>query len=104
MVMKNLKSFIRWFGKIFWFRKPNLIPQIPKILHGFYDRDLISEEVLIKWGSKVSKKYVPKDVSKKLERLLNHLLNGYKKLKKKKKKKKVMMNKFLLKKNNNKLY
>ena len=41
--------------KDFWFRKPNLIPQIPKILHGFYDRDLISEEVLIKWGSKVSK-------------------------------------------------
>ena len=84
--------------KDFWFRKPNLIPQIPKILHGFYDRDLISEEVLIKWGSKVSKKYVPKDVSKKLERLLNHLLNGYKKLKKKKKKKKVMMNKFFKKK------
>lgn len=45
-----------------------LISQTPKILHAFYDRDLISEDVIIRWGSKVSKKYVPKDVSKKVRK------------------------------------
>ncbi|CAI5759885.1 unnamed protein product [Candida verbasci] len=54
--------------RFFGLEQPELIPQIPKILHSFYDKDLISEEVLIKWGSKVSKKYVPKDISKKVRK------------------------------------
>lgn len=62
------KALLGGLERFFGLEKPNLIPQIPKILHGFYDRDLISEEVLIKWGSKVSKKYVPKDVSKKVRK------------------------------------
>ncbi|KAI3405199.1 TIF5 [Candida oxycetoniae] len=48
--------------------KPELIPQTPKILHGFYERDLLGEEVIIPWGQKISKKYVPKDVSKKVRK------------------------------------
>ncbi|KAL6451651.1 TIF5 Eukaryotic translation initiation factor 5 [Candida maltosa Xu316] len=62
------KSLLGGLERFFGLEKPSLIPQIPKILHAFYDKDLLSEEVLIHWGSKVSKKYVPKDVSKKVRK------------------------------------
>lgn len=44
--------------------KPTLIAKVPQILLAFYNKDLLGEAEIIKWGSKVSKKYVPKDVSK----------------------------------------
>ena len=42
--------------------------KIVKILHQYYDKDLISEEVVTKWGSKASKKYVDLSTSKKIRR------------------------------------
>ncbi|KAK7207421.1 domain found in IF2B/IF5-domain-containing protein [Myxozyma melibiosi] len=48
--------------------QPDLIPAIPKILHMYYNYDLISEEVVTKWGSRASKKYVDKDTSKKVRK------------------------------------
>ncbi|WLF81170.1 eukaryotic translation initiation factor 5 [Lodderomyces elongisporus] len=62
------KSLLGGLERFIGITKPELIPQTPKILHGFYDRDLLSEEVIIPWGSKVSKKYVPKDISKKVRK------------------------------------
>lgn len=63
------KSLLGGLERLIGLLYPNeLVPQTPKILHAFYDRDLISEEVIIRWGSKVSKKYVPKDVSKKVRK------------------------------------
>lgn len=47
---------------------PELIPQIPKILHALYDSDILEEDVIIAWGSKASKKYVDKDISKKVRK------------------------------------
>lgn len=44
--------------------EPSLVSKVPQILLAFYNKDLLSEQEIIKWGSKVSKKYVPKDVSK----------------------------------------
>jgi len=43
-----------------------LIPKTAHILKCFYDQDLVEEEVLLEWGSKVSKKYVAKDISEKI--------------------------------------
>jgi len=43
-----------------------LIPKTAHILKMFYDLDLVEEEVLLEWGSKVSKKYVAKDISEKI--------------------------------------
>ncbi|CUS22169.1 LAQU0S04e09758g1_1 [Lachancea quebecensis] len=46
----------------------DLIPTLPKILVQLYNNDIVSEEVIIKFGTKCSKKFVPKDVSKKVRR------------------------------------
>ncbi|KAI5967191.1 TIF5 [Candida margitis] len=62
------KALLGGLERLIGLSYPSLIPQTPKILHTFYDSDLISEEVIIRWGSKVSKKYVPKEVSKKVRK------------------------------------
>ncbi|KAG5358036.1 putative eukaryotic translation initiation factor 5 [Yarrowia sp. B02] len=47
---------------------PELIPAVPKILFKLYELDLVSEEVAKKWGTKVSKRYVDKETSKKVRK------------------------------------
>lgn len=47
---------------------PDLIPLLPKILMALYQLDVIEEEVVTTWGTHVSKKYVDKDVSKKVRK------------------------------------
>ncbi|KAI0105483.1 domain found in IF2B/IF5-domain-containing protein [Nemania sp. FL0031] len=42
--------------------------KIVKILHQLYDKDLVSEETVTKWGTKASKKYVDLPTSKKIRR------------------------------------
>ncbi|KAI8303619.1 putative eukaryotic translation initiation factor 5 [Colletotrichum sp. SAR11_59] len=47
---------------------PELYTQIVKILQLYYNFDLLSEEVAIRWGSKASKKYVDVATSKKVRK------------------------------------
>ena len=65
---RHEKAFLggteRFVGK----ERPNLVPQIPKILLGYYQEDLVSEDVLKNWGSKASKKYVDVATSKKVRK------------------------------------
>ncbi|KAI1094528.1 domain found in IF2B/IF5-domain-containing protein [Rostrohypoxylon terebratum] len=42
--------------------------KIAKILHQLYDKDLVSEDMIKKWGTKASKKYVDIATSKKIRR------------------------------------
>lgn len=53
---------------------PELIPQVPAILLGYYQNDLVSEEVLKAWGSKASKKYVDLPTSKKVRKAAEKFL------------------------------
>ena len=62
------KSFLGGLERYLGLENQALISALPKILVTVYDKDLISEEVITSWGSKVSKKYVPKDVSKKVRK------------------------------------
>lgn len=62
------KSFLGGLERFLGLDKPDLINQLPAILMALYDNDIISEETIIDWGSKVSKKFVPKDVSKKVRK------------------------------------
>lgn len=43
-----------------------LMPKTPHILKLLYDQDFVDEEVMIEWGSKVSKKYVSKKTSEQI--------------------------------------
>merc|ERR1712241_617188 len=45
---------------------------------GFYDADLIDEEVILEWGKKVSKKYVSKDLSEKIHEKVKPFLTWLK--------------------------
>ncbi|KAF7520655.1 hypothetical protein PCG10_009007 [Penicillium crustosum] len=47
---------------------PELVAQIPAILLGYYQNDLVSEETLKAWGAKTSKKYVDISTSKKIHK------------------------------------
>ncbi|KAJ5770556.1 uncharacterized protein N7511_002607 [Penicillium nucicola] len=47
---------------------PALVAQIPAILLGYYQNDLVSEETLKAWGAKTSKKYVDISTSKKIHK------------------------------------
>lgn len=62
------KAFLGGLERLLGLQFPQLIPTLPKILVKLYDKELISEEVIINWGSKVSKKYVPKETSKKVRK------------------------------------
>jgi translation initiation factor 5 len=72
---RHEKSFLggteRFVGK----DHPELISQLPAILLGYYQNDLITEDVLKSWGSKASKKYVDLQTSKKVRRAAEPFLN-----------------------------
>lgn len=62
------KAFLGGLERFLGLEKPELIPALPKILMKLYDKELLSEEVILSWGQKVSKKYVSKDISKKVRK------------------------------------
>ena len=48
---------------------PDLVAQVPKILLAFYNGDVLSEEALLKWGSKKSSsRFVDKETSRKVRK------------------------------------
>ncbi|KAL7929979.1 domain found in IF2B/IF5 domain-containing protein [Trichoderma chlorosporum] len=47
---------------------PDILQQVVKILQLYYHHDLVSEEVVVPWGSKASKKYVDVSTSRKVRK------------------------------------
>ena len=48
---------------------PDLIVQVPKILLAFYNGDILTEEALLKWGSKKSSsRFVDKESSRRIRK------------------------------------
>lgn len=62
------KAFLGGLERFLGLDNPALIPAVPKILMKLYDKELLSEDAIVAWGLKVSKKYVSKDVSKKVRK------------------------------------
>ena len=61
----------RYFGN----DEPEAIPQgVPKVLMALYQADVLDEEIITQWGTHVSKKYVDKDVSKKVRKAAEPIL------------------------------
>lgn len=47
---------------------PDMYQEVVKILQLYYHHDLVSEEVVTKWGTKASKKYTDLSISKKVRK------------------------------------
>lgn len=47
---------------------PDMYQQVVKVLQLYYHHDLITEDVVTKWGSKASKKYTDLSTSKKVRK------------------------------------
>ncbi|KAL6247582.1 eukaryotic translation initiation factor 5 [Rhinocladiella similis] len=63
---KHMKAFLGGTERFVGNDHPDLITQIPAILMGYYQHDLLSEEVAKAWGAKASKKYVDISTSRKV--------------------------------------
>jgi translation initiation factor 5 len=63
-LLGGTERFIGLRGK----ENPELFGQVSKILSIYYNEDLISEDVVTKWGTKASKKYVDLATSKKVRK------------------------------------
>lgn len=62
------KALLGGLERFIGLQHPDLIKEVPNILFKLYDADIISEDVVERWGTKASKRYVPKDVSKKVRK------------------------------------
>ncbi|KAK9370853.1 domain found in IF2B/IF5-domain-containing protein [Lipomyces kononenkoae] len=62
------KAFLGGTERFIGLEHPELISSIPKILHQYYSYDIVSEGAILKWGSRASKKYVDKEISKKVRK------------------------------------
>ncbi|CCH42602.1 Eukaryotic translation initiation factor 5 [Wickerhamomyces ciferrii] len=65
---KHEKAFLGGLERFLGKDKPELLSQISKILLQVYENDIVDEETIKDWGSKVSKKYVSKEISKKVKK------------------------------------
>ncbi|KAJ9127422.1 hypothetical protein QFC24_000830 [Naganishia onofrii] len=64
---KAQKAFLGGLERYVGVTHPELTPLMPKVLMALYQADILDEEILIYWGTHTSKKYVDKDVSKKVK-------------------------------------
>ncbi|KAJ5234775.1 uncharacterized protein N7469_003943 [Penicillium citrinum] len=65
---RHEKAFLGGTERFVGQDRPALLGQIPAILLGYFQNDLVSEETLKAWGSKTSKKYVDISTSKKIHK------------------------------------
>lgn len=65
---RHEKSFLGGTERFVGQDRPALLTQIPAILLGYFQNDLVSEETLKAWGAKTSKKYVDIATSKKIHK------------------------------------
>lgn len=65
---KHQKALMGGIERLVGIDHPELIPSIPKLLMVLYQADILTEEFIKSWGTHVSKKYVDRDVSKKVRK------------------------------------
>ena len=65
---KHEKAFLGGTERMVGVERPNLTAQVSAILMKYYDNDLVTEKVLLGWGTKSSKKYVDIATSRKVRK------------------------------------
>lgn len=63
-LLGGVERFIGLRGR----ENPDIYPQTPKILMVLYNEEIVTEEVITKWGTKASKKYIDLPTSKKVRK------------------------------------
>lgn len=63
---KAQRYLIGGLEQVIAMHKDTLMNKVPGLLKVLYDLDILNEQVIIDWSDKVSKKYVPKDVSQEI--------------------------------------
>lgn len=71
---KHMKAFLGGTERFVGNDHPDLIPQVPAILMGYYQHDLVGEDVAKAWGQKASKKYVDISTSRKVRQAAEKFL------------------------------
>jgi translation initiation factor 5 len=72
---KAEKNLLGGLERFIGLTHPDLIPQVPKILLAFYNGEVLSEDALLKWGSKkASGRFVDKDISRKVRKAASPFL------------------------------
>ena len=71
---KHQKSLLGGIERLVGLQHPDLIPSVPKILMAFYQVDVLEEDVVKQWGTHVSKKYVDREISKKVRKAAEPML------------------------------
>lgn len=64
--LKAQKYLIGGVELVISLHKESLLPKVPAIFKIMYDADILEEKVLLDWGSKISKKYVSKELSQEI--------------------------------------
>jgi translation initiation factor 5 len=65
---KHQKSLLGGVEKLLGEIYPDALPSVPKVLMALYQIDVLDDEVVQYWGTHASKKYVDKEISKKVRR------------------------------------
>lgn len=65
---KHQKSLLGGIERFVGLVHPDLVTAVPKILMELYQIDVLDEELVTQWGTHVSKKYVDKEISKRVRK------------------------------------
>ncbi|KAJ2754158.1 eukaryotic translation initiation factor 5 [Coemansia aciculifera] len=65
---KHQRAVIGGFERLIEERQDALLAKTPAILKALFDEEIVEEEAFLEWGKKPSKKYVDKDVAKKIHK------------------------------------
>lgn len=76
--LKAQKYFIGGIEQIIALHKDLLLPKVPAILKILYDADILEEKALLDWDSKISKKYVSRDLSEEIHAKAQPFINWLK--------------------------
>jgi len=75
---KHQKALLGGIERLVGVDYTQLIPAVPKILMAYYQGEVLDEEIIVQWGTHVSKKYVEKDISKKVRKAAEPMLTWLK--------------------------
>ncbi|KAG8936916.1 hypothetical protein FRC03_008594 [Tulasnella sp. 419] len=65
---RHQKALLGGIERLVGIHYPDLVPTVPKILMELYQSDILEEEIITQWGTHVSKKYVDRDISKRVRK------------------------------------